>query len=275
MIENYVLLESYLSTLKLQSFIDSYKEIAEQCSKDALPYSSYLQQLSENEVNRRHIRNVAERIKRAQFPGIKTLDNFDFDRVPGINKITISELSKCEYIEQKKNIIAIGNSGMGKSHIAIALGISACKKGLSVKYYSTATLVHNLLEANQERQFLNLQKKLLSYDLLIIDELGYVPLSKTGAELLFDVFSRRYENGSIIVTSNLPFENWTEVFGCQRLTGALLDRLTHHVFILQMNGRESYRLHCSKEKILQNTTGQKEQEANEISKVNEEIIIDN
>lgn len=254
MSENHVLLESYLQTLKLKSFIENYQEIANQCSRDALPYSSYLQQLSENEVNRRHINNVAEKIRKANFPSVKTFDNFVFDRVPSINKIMISELSKCEYIEQKKNIIAIGNSGMGKTHIAIALGVCACQKGLSVGYYSAANLVHILLEANEERQFLKLQKKLLACDLLIIDELGYVPLSKTGSELLFDVFSSRYEKGSIIVTSNLPFENWTEVFGCQRLTGALLDRLTHHVCILQFNGSESYRLHASKENILQNAT---------------------
>jgi DNA replication protein DnaC len=252
MSESCLLLESYLKTLKLQSFLDDYETLATQYGKEGLPYSTYLQQLCENEINRRYNRTVAEKIKKAGFPSIKSLDNFEFERVPEINKITISELTKCEYIEQKRNIIAIGNSGMGKTHIAIALGIFACKNRLSVKYYNAANLVHQLLEANQENQFLKLQKKIKEYDLLIIDEVGYVPLSKTGAELLFDVFSSRYENGSIIVTTNLPFENWTEVFGCQRLTGALLDRLTNHVHILHMNGSESYRLRHSKKKNQQN-----------------------
>jgi DNA replication protein DnaC len=252
MSESSLLLESYLKTLKLQSFLDDYETLATQYGKEGLPYCAYLQQLCENEINRRYTRAVADRIKRAGFPSIKSLDNFEFAKVPEINKIMITELATCEYIEQKHNIISIGNSGMGKTHIAIALGVFACQRRLSVGYYNAAKLVHQLLEANEENQFLKLQQKLKDYDLLIIDELGYIPLSKTGSELLFDVFSSRYETGSVIVTTNLPFENWTEVFGCQRLTGALLDRLTHHVHILHMNGPESYRLSYSKKKNQQN-----------------------
>jgi DNA replication protein DnaC len=139
----------------------------------------------------------------------------------------------------------VGLSGTGKTHIALGLGLSACQKGLSVGFVTAAALVHELMEARDERRLLRLQKQMVGYKLLIIDELGFVPLSKTGAELLFELVSQRYERGSTLITSNLPFDEWTETFGSERLTGALLDRLTHHVNILEMNG-ESYRLGQSK-----------------------------
>ena len=155
----------------------------------------------------------------------KSLDTFDFLSMPSLNKALVLELARCEYIERPHNVIALGNSGTGKTHIALGLGLAACQRGLSVGFTAAAALAHELIEAR--------------------DELGFVPLSKTGAELLFEVFSQRYERGSVLVTSNLPFVEWTEVFGSERLTGALLDRLTHHVDILQMNG-DSYRLKHSK-----------------------------
>ena len=138
----------------------------------------------------------------------------------------------------------LGRIGV-KTHIALGLGLAACQKGLSVGFITAAALVHELIEARDDKQLLRFQKKLATYKLLIVDELGFVPLSKTGAELLFEVFSQRYERGSTLVTTNLPFDEWTEVFGSERLTGALLDRLTHHVNILEMNG-ESYRLNQSR-----------------------------
>jgi DNA replication protein DnaC len=153
----------------------------------------------------------------------------------------VLELARCEYILRRENIIALGNSGAGKTHIALSLGLAACQKGFSVTFTTAAALVHQLMEARDEKRLIKLQRDLQAVKLLIIDELGYVPLSPTGAELLFEVFSQRYEHGSTIVTSNLPFEEWTSVLGSERLTGALLDRLTHHVHILTMNG-DSYRL---------------------------------
>ena len=159
----------------------------------------------------------------------------------------VLELARCEYVDRRENIIALGNSGTGKTHVALGLGLAACQKGLSVGFITAAALVHELMEARDDRQLLRFQRRLAGLKLLIIDELGFVPLSKTGAELLFEVFSQRYERGSILVTSNLPFDEWTEVFGSERLTGALLDRLTHHVHILEMNG-ESFRLRQSKTK---------------------------
>ena len=147
--------------------------------------------------------------------------------------------------DRRENVLALGNSGTGKTHIALALGLGACQKGYRVHFTTAAALVHELLQARDDKRLLRLQKQLAKQDLLIVDELGYVPLSKTGSELLFEVFSQRYERASTLVTSNLPCNEWTEIFGSERLTGALLDRLTHHVHILEMNG-ESYRLQHSK-----------------------------
>ena len=178
----------------------------------------------------------------ARFPAVKSLDTFDFLAIPSVNKQLVMELARCEYIEHRENVIAALNSGTGKTHVALGLGLAACQKGMSVGF-TTAALVHELMEARDDRRLLNLQRQLARLRLLIIDELGFVPRSTTGAELLFEVFSQRYERGSVLVTTNLPFDEWTDVFGSERLTGALLDRLTHHVHILEMNG-ESYRLKC-------------------------------
>ena len=172
---------------------------------------------------------------------MKSLDSFDFKAIPKLNKMQVLELARCEWIERRENVIALGPSGTGKTHVALALGLHACQKGLSVGFTTAAALVNALMEARDERRLLRLQKQIAGYKLLIIDELGFVPLSKTGAELLFETISLRYERGSTLITSNLPFDEWTETFGTERLTGALLDRLTHHVSILEMNG-DSYRL---------------------------------
>jgi DNA replication protein DnaC len=166
---------------------------------------------------------------------------FDFAAQPSLNKPLVLELSRCDWIEKRHNCIALGPSGTGKTHVALALGLAACQKGYNVAFTTAASLVHELMEARDERRLRALQKHLNTVKLLIVDELGYVPLTAVGGELLFEVFSQRYERGSTLVTSNLPFDEWTSVFGSERLTGALLDRLTHHVHILEMNG-DSYRL---------------------------------
>ncbi len=238
-------LSHYLKTLKLLTFLSEYPKVAKRCVQEDATYESFLLDLSEREVLGRQSRAVQQRIKKARFPVMKTLESFDFGAATGLKKQLILTLARCEYLDNNENVIALGNSGTGKTHLAIALGLAACQQGKSVYFVQAAQLVHTLLEAQEERQLLRLKKKLTGYDLLIIDELGFVPFSKSGAELLFEVFSSRYEQGSVIVTSNLPFGDWTQVFGCERLTGALLDRMTHHVHILEMNG-ESYRLAASK-----------------------------
>ena len=205
-----------------------------------------LLRLSELELIDRHQRMVQRRIRAARFPAVKSLDTFDFLAIPSVNKQLVMELARCEYIEHRENVIAVGNSGTGQTHVALGLGLAACQKGMSVGFTTAAALVHELMEARDDRRLLNLQRQLARLRLLIIDELGFVPLSTTGAELLFEVFSQRYERGSVLVTTNLPFDEWTDVFGSERLTGALLDRLTHHVHILEMNG-DSYRLKHSRQ----------------------------
>jgi DNA replication protein DnaC len=236
-----VLLAHHLKQLKLPTVLREYDKVARECARDGVDHPRYLLRLVELELIDRERRVVERRIREARFPAVKSLDTFDFATIPDLNKMLVIELARCEYIQRRENVIALGNSGTGKTHISLALGLAACQRGFSVAFVTAASLVHQLMEARDERRLLKLQRDLQSVKLLIVDELGYVPLSPTGAELLFDVFSQRYERGSTIVTSNLPFEDWTSVLGSARHTRALLDRITHHVHILSMNG-DSYRL---------------------------------
>ena len=240
-----LLLTHHLKALKLPTFVREHDKLARQCAAEGVDHTGYLLRLAELELLERERRLVERRIRQARFPTVKSLDSFDFAAIASLNKLLVLELARGEYLERRENVIALGNSGTGKTHVALGLGLAACQKGLAAGFTTAAALVHELLEARDERRLLRLQQQLAGYRLLIIDELGYVPLSPTGAELLFEVFSRRYERGSVLVTSNLPFDEWTSVFGSERLTGALLDRLTHHVHILEMNG-ESYRLKASR-----------------------------
>ena len=242
-----MLLAHHLKALKLPTFLREYDKLARSCATEGVDHTRYLLRLAELELIERERRTVERRIKEARFPAVKSLDSFDFLALPSLNKTLVLELARAEYVARRDNVIAVGNSGTGKTHIALGLGLAACQKGLAVGFTTAAGLVNELLEARDEKRLLRLQRQLAGYKLLIIDELGYVPLSQTGAELLFEVFSQRYERGSTIVTSNLPFDEWTAVFASERLTGALLDRLTHHVHILEMNG-DSYRLNHSRKR---------------------------
>jgi DNA replication protein DnaC len=236
-----ILLAHYLKTLKLPTFQREYQKLARLCATEGIDHVGYLFRLAEREMIERDRRKVERRIKAAKFPVVKSLDSFDFAAIPKLNKMQVLELARCEWIDRRENVIALGPSGTGKTHVALGLGLAACQKGLSVGFTTAAALVSEMMEARDERRLLRLQKQMAAYKLLIIDELGFVPLSKTGAELLFELISQRYERGATLITSNLPFDEWTETLGSERLTGALLDRITHHVNILEMNG-ESYRL---------------------------------
>ena len=174
-------------------------------------------------------------------PAIKLISEFDFAAQPTINRLLVLDLMRCEYINKRENVLLIGTSGTGKTHIATSLAVEACSQGKRVRFYRVTDLVTQLLEAREERQLSRMRGQLSKLDLLVLDELGYVPMGKAGAELLFDVMSRAYERMSLIVTTNLPFENWTEVLDNERLTGATLDRLTHRCHIVETGG-ESYRL---------------------------------
>ena len=236
-----ILLAHYLKTLKLPTFQREYQKLARLCATESIDHVGFLFRLAEREMIERDRRKVERRIKAAKFPVVKSLDSFDFTAIPKLNKMQVLELARCEWIERRENVIALGPSGTGKTHVALGLGLAACQKGLSVGFTTAAALVSEMMEARDERRLLRFQKQMAAYKLLIIDELGFVPLSKTGAELLFELISQRYERGATLITSNLPFDEWTETLGSERLTGALLDRITHHVNILEMNG-ESYRL---------------------------------
>jgi DNA replication protein DnaC len=245
-----LLLEHHLKELKLPTFLRDYDSVGAVCSQERCDYPTYLLRLAERELIDRERRATERRIKEAAFPVLKTIETFDFAAQPSLNEPLVRELLRGEYIGKRENLLLVGNPGTGKTHLASALGFAACTQGKRVRFMTTTGLVTQLLEQRETRTLQRLHKQLERLDVLLLDELGYVPFSKTGAELLFDVVSRAYERTSLIVTTNLPFEQWTEVLGSERLTGALLDRLTHRVHILEANG-ESYRLTDAKRRLKQ------------------------
>ena len=198
-----ILLEHHLKLLRLPTFLREYDKVARQCSTERVDYPRYLLRMSELELLDRERRATERRIHQARFPVIKSLDSFEFSAIPSLNKALVLELARCEFLTRRENVLLLGNSGTGKTHVALALGLAACQRGHRVRFATAAALVHELLEARDEKRLLRFQKQMASYELLIVDELGFVPLSKTGAELLFEVFSQRYERGSTLVTSNL------------------------------------------------------------------------
>lgn len=243
-----LLLRHTLKKLKLPTVLRDYASVAASCSKENCDYVTYLWRLVEREALDREKRAAERRVKSARFPIIKTLDTFDFKAQPSLKERLIRELMVGEYLERCENILIVGNSGTGKTHLASALGFAACMQGRKVRFFTVKALVNHLTEMTEQRQLERTLRQLERQDLLVLDELGYVPFTKTGAELLFEVISRAYERLSVVVTTNLPFESWVEIFGSERLTGALLDRLTHRVHILEANG-PSYRLRESKRRL--------------------------
>ncbi len=242
-----LLLQHHLKKLRLPTVLREYEKLARHCAAENVDHVRYLARLIELELIDREARLVDRRIKAARFPALKSLESFDFDAIPTLNKRRVLDLARAEFVDRRENIIALGPSGVGKTHVAIGIGLAACQHGIRTRFATAAAIVHELIEARDDKRLLRLQRQLASHELLIIDELGFVPLSRTGAELLFELISQRYERGATIITSNLPFDEWTATFGEERLTGALLDRLTHHVHILEMNG-QSYRLAQSRSK---------------------------
>jgi len=243
-----VLLEHHLKQLKLPTVLRDYASVAAVCGKENASFQTFLLRLCERELIDRQQRATERRIKAAKFPTLKTIESFRFDQQPGINEALVRELLGGEFIDQRENVLLIGNSGTGKTHVATAIGLAACNEGRKVRFFGVTSLVTGLLEARENRGLERLLRQLSRQDMLILDELGYVPFTKVGAELLFEVVSRAYERQSLIVTTNLPFEQWCEVCGSERLTGAMLDRLTHRVHIVEANG-ESYRLRDSQRRM--------------------------
>lgn len=234
------LLETYAKRLRLPAIKRFYKEMANDAAERQVPYEEFLLALLEQEVQQRDANQIASRIKHAKFPSTKTLDQYEFSVIPSLNKPKLLQLARCDYIEKAENIMFIGNSGTGKTHLSIALGNEACRHGYSVQFWTAAKICNELMEAQSQKRILQLEKQWLKTDLIILDEVGFVPLSKTGAELLFQFCAARYEKGSMIITSNLEFADWTQIFKDEQMTAALVDRLTHRTHIFAMNG-DSYR----------------------------------
>ena len=239
-----LLLEAYLKRLKLPGVARSYAALAREAENTHQTYEGYLLALTEQEVQQREANVQQARLRQARFPAVKTLDQFDFSLVPHLNKPKLLHLAAGEYLEQRENIILLGPNGTGKTHIATGLAVCACRLGKRVRFVTAPSLVNELIEARQSYRLSRVEAAYHRYDLLVVDELGFVPFPRDGAELLFNIFAGRYERRSTIVTSNLEFARWTEVLADQVLAGALVDRLTHHAHILKVDG-ESYRFRQS------------------------------
>lgn len=235
-----LLLRSNLKQLKLPTMLSEWEKLAREAAGTNETYEGYLLRLTEAEVTTRTANALAARVRGAGFPVVKDLDTFDFSALPSVPKQKVLELSRGAWVEEHSNCCLIGNAGTGKTHLATALGLAICRLGKRVRFVTAAGLVTQLEEAQQQHRLERALRQLERVDLLIIDELGYLSFSRGGAELLFQVFADRYERRSVLVTSNLAFSEWGGVFQGDRMTAALLDRLTHRCEIFEMNG-ESYR----------------------------------
>ncbi len=226
-----VLLEDHLRHLKLPTMLRQYAECARQARETGESHESFLLALTTRELEQRQANQLKRRLQDARFPLMKTLETTDLKKWPGIELLQFRDQVEGNYIARRENLVIIGRHGTGKTHAAIVLGIEACRRGYRVLFTTAADLVNTLVEAREEKQLKKYMGRLRKYSLVIVDELGYIPFSAEGAQLLFQVFADRYERGSVLVTSNLQFAQWTNVFGEAALTAALLDRLTHRCFI--------------------------------------------
>jgi len=240
MMERNPLLDSYLRQLRLPTFTKLYPQFAADAARNNHDTVRFLLALAEQEVNQRQLNMLQQRLKNARFPVIKELADFDFSCLPMLNKAQILDLARGEYIQQKQGLILIGNPGLGKTHLALGLAAAACREGRRVRFWTAAGLVNELIQAQDEHRLHRFITSALKLDLVVLDELGFIPFSQNGAQALFTFCSELYERLALIITTNLKFADWVQVFGDERLTAALLDRLTHHAHIIELLG-ESYR----------------------------------
>lgn len=236
----HLLLEGYLKQLRLSTFIKNYQPFAEDAIKTNQGYERFLLALAEQEVAQRDLNSQCQRLKAAKFPLLKELGDFDFSAIPQLNKQRILDLARGEYIDRAEPIILVGNPGLGKTHIAVGLAVEACRQKHRVRFYNVATLVNELSLAQEENRLTKFIATALRHKLIVLDELGFIPLSTTGSHLIFQFCSALYERVALIVTTNLKFTDWPQVFGNEKLSLALLDRLTHRAHIIEFVG-ESYR----------------------------------
>ena len=238
--EENALLDTYLRQLRLPTFLRNYPQFAADAARNNLDYVRFLLALAEQEVHQREINMIQRRIKAARFPVLKELADFDFSALPNLNKAEILDLARGEYIQKRSSLIFIGNPGLGKTHLATGIALAACRQRRKVRFWTAANLVNELLQAQDEHRLHRFIATALKMDLVVLDELGFIPFTATGSQALFTFCSELYERLSFIITTNLKFADWVQVFGDERLTAALLDRLTHHAHIIELLG-ESYR----------------------------------
>jgi DNA replication protein DnaC len=235
-----LLLETYLKQLRLPTFLQNYRKFAEDAAQANLTYDRFLLSLAEQEVAQREKKREERRIKAAHFPVLKELADFDFSCVPSLNKQQVLDLARGEYISKAESIILVGNPGLGKTHAATGLALAACRQGRKARFYNAAGLVNELILVQEKHQMTRFLASTLKNHLIVLDELGFIPFDPNGAQLMFQFCATLYERVAIIVTTNLRFADWTQVFQNERLTAALLDRLTHRATVLEFVG-ESYR----------------------------------
>lgn len=233
-------IEEHCRQLKLPTMLREYPALARQAASGGWPFEDFLHQLLEAEVLARQESVAARRLREARFPDMKTLGQLDWDAMKGVSRQKIAELATCGYLERGEDVIIAGPIGTGKTHLAIALGVEAARRRLRVAFVRAADLVRSLIEARDEHTLTRLHQRYQKVALLVIDELGFVPFDRAGGELLFNLLSDRYERRSTLVTTNLSFSEWVQVFGDEKLTTALLDRLAHHSHVLTTQG-DSYR----------------------------------
>jgi DNA replication protein DnaC len=237
-------LKANLKDLKLSAMVRELDTSLRQARESGIEYEELFLDLTRLEIASRAANRLKRRTREARFPLLKPLESFDLSAVPELDIRLFRELTTCEYIREHRNVIFLGKSGTGKTHMATALGLEACKNNYRTRFVTCYGLVNELIEAREERDLQRLLKRYSRYDLLILDELGYIPFSKEGSELLFQILAERHERGSVIITTNLGFADWTKVFGDPIITAALLDRLTHKAHIINCNW-DSYRLRQS------------------------------
>jgi DNA replication protein DnaC len=238
--ETNLLLDTYLKELRLPTFLQHYRKFAEEAAQSNHGYDRFLLALAEQEVAQRARNRIARRIKAARFPMLKELADFDFSCISSPNKQRVLELARGSYIQKAEPILLVGNPGLGKTHVATGLALAACRQGHKVRFHNAAGLVNELILAQEEHRLSKFLATTLRQHLIVLDELGFIPFSPIGAQLIFQFCSILYERVAMIVTTNLRFADWVQVFGDETLTAALLDRLTHHAHILEFIG-ESYR----------------------------------